>query len=80
MPVARLSPHDHQRLQRLAEQTGKTQGDVLRCALDVFEREYFLEALDAGFARLRSDPKAWADELEERAAWDATNTDKGADS
>lgn len=79
MPVTRLSVQDHQRLQRLAVQTGKTQGDILSCALTIFEREYFLDALDAGFARLQADPKAWADELEERAAWDATNTDKRAD-
>lgn len=79
MPVARLSPQDHKRLQRLAEETGKSQGDVLRCALEIFEREYFLDALNAGFARLQADPKAWAEELEERAAWDATDIDKGAD-
>jgi predicted DNA-binding protein len=79
MSVARLSPQDHARLKRLANETGKTQGEVLRCALEVFEREHFMEALDAGFAKLKADPKAWAEELEERSAWDTTNTDRGAD-
>jgi len=77
MPVARLSPEDHKRLQRLAEQTGKSQRDVLSCALDIFEREQFFESLDAGFAKLQADPAAWAEELEERAAWDATSSDTG---
>jgi predicted transcriptional regulator len=80
MPVARLSPQDHKRLQRLAEETGKNQGEVLKCALDIFERTFLLDALDAGFAKLQADPNGWAQELAERASWDTTSSDKGPDS
>lgn len=75
MPATRLTPKDHLRLVRLAEETGQSHQEVITRALDAYEREHFLDALDAGFAKLRADPKAWAAELEERAAWDVTSTD-----
>jgi len=38
-------------------------------------RRAFFDELRAGFAALRADPKAWAEEQRERALWDMTNTD-----
>ncbi len=37
-------------------------------------RRQFIARLNEDFARLRSDPAAWAEELEERAAWDSIST------
>jgi len=34
-------------------------------------RWWFLHRTDQAYARLRSDPQAWAEELEERRFWDA---------
>jgi len=39
------------------------------------ERRAFLEGCNADYARLRADPDAWREELEERAAWDCTLMD-----
>ena len=39
------------------------------------ERNNFVKGLATDFAALRADPKAWAEELAEREAWDATNSD-----
>lgn len=77
MPVARLSPEDKIRVQRLAEETGQSQKDVISRALDVFERNRFFEQMDAGYAEWRADPDAWAEEQAERAAWDNTLCDTG---
>lgn len=38
-------------------------------------RELFFRKVNTAFARLRKDPKAWAEELAERALWDATQSD-----
>lgn len=77
MPVARLSPEDKIRVQRLAEETGQSQKDVITHALNALERDRFFERMDAGYAELRADPDAWAAEQAERAAWDNTLCDTG---
>jgi hypothetical protein len=39
------------------------------------ERARFFQAYNAGYAELRADPDAWAEELRERALWDVTLAD-----
>jgi hypothetical protein len=73
--ATRITREDHARLQRLARETGLSQQDVISKALDLYEREHFLRALDEGFAKLREDSSAWAKEQAERAEWDRTNLD-----
>jgi hypothetical protein len=79
MPTTRISELDHARLQRLARETGQSHQEVLSRALEGYERERLLEGMNEGFTALRADPAAWAEELAERAAWDATGGDKGAE-
>ena len=79
MPTTRINELDHARLQRLAKETGQSHQEVLSRALEGYEREYLLDAMNAGFEALRADPVAWAEELAERAAWDATSSDTGVD-
>lgn len=78
--TTRINARDHERLRRIAEQTGQSQQEVLGRALESYEREALLTALDAAFGELQADTTAWAAELAERAAWDVTSTDAGADS
>ena len=80
MPATRLTTQDHERLQRLANKTGQTHQEVLGRALESYEREQMLDDLNASFTALRSDPKAWSEELAERAQWDTTSDDVGGDS
>ncbi len=79
MPVARLSPEDHLRVQRLAQETGQSQKEVISRALDSFERDRFFESIDAGYAAMQTDCAAWAAEKAEREAWDSTLADTGAE-
>ncbi len=71
-PQARLSPETHSKVVRLAQETGKTQQEVIDLAVSKYERETFLEQLNEDFARLRSDSEEWQKEQEERREWEAT--------
>jgi hypothetical protein len=44
-------------------------------ALRELRRKRLLEGANEGYATLRNDPEAWAEELAERAAWDSTLSD-----
>ncbi len=73
--TVRISEASHQMLKELAEQTGQTMMDVLSKALDAYQRKLFFEQMNAGYAELRADPKAWAEHLAEREQWDTTLMD-----
>jgi hypothetical protein len=74
-PTVPISAAAHQILRDLAEQTGQTIVEVLDKALDAYRQKVFFEQLNAGYAAMRADPQAWAEELEERRLWDATLMD-----
>lgn len=48
---------------------------VLDAAIEHYQRDKFLDDVNAAFANLRSDPKAWKEEQSERALWDKTLND-----
>ena len=73
--TVRIRPSSHAQLRELAEQSGETMADVLAKAIDFYRRKVFLEGLNADFGVLRSDSKAWKEELAERRSWDATLAD-----
>jgi hypothetical protein len=54
---------------------GQPTPEELERAVEAFYRPRFWQAVDAGYAALRADPKAWAAEEEERRLWDATLLD-----
>ncbi len=75
MPQTRISERGHQTLRRLAGESGETSEQILDRALELLERAQLLDAINAGYAALRADPAAWAEELAEREKWDATLED-----
>lgn len=75
MSLTRISAHAKQRLERLAEQTGATQKDIIDAAIRVYERELFLDQLNEGYAALRSNEAAWADIQAEQRILDGTIAD-----
>jgi predicted transcriptional regulator len=75
MPQTRISESGHRTLRKIAEDTHRTSEQVLDEALDRLEREHLLDAVNAGYARLRDTPATWVDELAERQLWDATLAD-----
>jgi hypothetical protein len=70
-----ISEKSQQTLRELVEQTGQSMTEILDKALDAYRRQLFFEQLNAGYAALRADPEAWAEELHERQLWDATLMD-----
>jgi hypothetical protein len=64
--VVRIGKHHHQALRQLAERMGESMQTVVEKAIDELKRKQFFEEFNAAYAALRSDPKAWAEELEER--------------
>ena len=71
MPQTRISTWGHKTLRRLAKEYGMTSEQVLDKAIDRLERERMLEEVNRGYARLREDPEAWAEEMKERALWES---------
>jgi hypothetical protein len=48
---------------------------ILDEAVEAYRRRIFLKRANTAFAVLRSDPDAWKEEQEERAAWDVALND-----
>lgn len=59
----------------LAKQAGRSVGELVKEAIDRYERERLFDAYDRAYARLRADPKAWADYQAEETAWDTASRD-----
>ena len=73
--TVRIKPGTHTKLKELAELAGASMPEILERAVEAYQRQQFLKGLAEDYAKLRSDPKAWAGELAERKAWDATLVD-----
>lgn len=73
--TVRVRPATHAKLQKLAEQSGRTMPDVLDEAVEALRRQQLLDATNAAYAAIREDPVAWQEEIAERALWDNTLLD-----
>jgi hypothetical protein len=62
-------------LRELAEWEGVPVEEALRRAVKNQHDQKFWDAVNAGYASLRADPKAWAEVEAERKQWDATLMD-----
>jgi hypothetical protein len=60
---------------RLAKQEGKPMQAVLDDAIEHYQRDQFLDEVNAVYATLRNGPKAWKGEQAERALWAKTPAD-----
>jgi predicted transcriptional regulator len=70
-----LSEGVRQKLQELAEQSGRSVAEVLERAVEEYHGRQFWEAVNRGYAGQQSDPEAWAAEQDERRAWEGTLMD-----
>lgn len=73
--MVRIHPDTHAKLKELSEQLGEPMPVILAKAVEVFRRQTFLKRLAGDFATLRGDKRAWAEEVAERKAWEATLAD-----
>jgi hypothetical protein len=62
-------------LAQLSRETNRPMQDLLAEAVEVYRRDRILALTNEAYAALREDSEPWAEEQEERAAWDATLAD-----
>jgi hypothetical protein len=74
-PNIRITPRSKAALRALARQEGKPMQAVLDEAIERYQRDKFLDEVNAAYAALRKDAKAWKREQAERAIWDKTIAD-----
>jgi predicted DNA-binding protein len=74
-PNIRITPRSKAVLRALAKQEGKPMQAVLDEAIEHYQRDKFLDEVNAAYATLRNDPKAWKEEQAERTLWDKTLAD-----
>ena len=73
--TVRITSVTHKTLKELSKDAGQPMSEIIEKALETYRREKFWKACDEAYARLRNDPKAWAEELEERKIWEVTLAD-----
>jgi len=73
--IVRISKNAYDKLNKLEVETGATKQAIIEQALDKLMRENLIERANKAYARLRSNPQAWQEELEERADWESTIAD-----
>ena len=73
--TVRINSKTRDILRRFSQGTGKKMQEIIEEACELYRRERFLEEANRGFAALRSNPEAWAEEEKERKVWDITLSD-----
>ena len=66
--TVRIRPETRDTLPELAQELKEPMQEVLAKAVEAYWGRHILEAHNAAYAALRADPKAWAEEMEERVA------------
>ncbi|SRR2546428_1478124 len=73
--TTRISASAHQILRELSKAEGKPMLALLDEAVEALRRRRFLEQVNAAYAIVRTDSRAWAAIEGERRAWDVTLSD-----
>jgi len=74
-PNIRISLKSKAVLRALAKREGKPMQTVLDEAIEHYQRDKFLDEVNAAYATLRNDDIAWKEEQAERTLWDNTIAD-----
>jgi hypothetical protein len=75
MAQLRIGDDTHKMLRELARLEGVSMQVVLNKALAGYRKRQFFDSMDAAFRALKNEPKAWAEEQQEREAWSNTLSD-----
>jgi len=73
--TVQVAPETHARLRQLSEERHESMSDVVEWLINFEAETQFWADFNAGYAALRADPVAWAEEQAERALWDTTMAD-----
>jgi predicted transcriptional regulator len=71
----RISDQSQHALRELSKESGESMQAIVDKAIKEYQRQRFLEAVNADYAALRADPEAWAEHQKELALWDCTLMD-----
>jgi hypothetical protein len=74
-PTVPVSETALRKLREAAEWSSLTPAEALEKAIGEYHDRQFWAAVNAGYAALRDDPQAWAEEQAERKLWEATLMD-----
>lgn len=69
--TVRVEDDVHRTLREIAESEHRPIGKVIEEAVRLYEKEKFWNEVNASLERLREDPVAWQDSMDELAEWDA---------
>jgi hypothetical protein len=68
--MIKVKPDTHKKLRELSKSQLKPMGDIVTELVDRYEEELFWKESKAQLDRLKADPEAWQEYLEEMAEWD----------
>lgn len=71
----RVSRRIREIIRELSQDSGLPMQTIVEEAIKTYQGQWLLEATNAVYAALQSDPQAWQELLEERAEWDVTLLD-----
>ena len=71
----RVSKEVYNAVKSIAQQQNEKIQDVIEQAIKDYKKKKFFDHLNLAYARLKADPKAWAEEEEEREDWDVAMKD-----
>lgn len=73
--IVRISKNAYDKLNKLEVEIGASKQVIIEQALDKLMRENLIKRANKAYEKLKSNPQAWQEELEERATWESTITD-----
>jgi len=73
--TVRVTRKTRDALRDLAKMRGVSMADIAAEAVERLMREDLMDRANEAYAALRADPKAWQEELDERALWEVTLAD-----
>lgn len=73
--LIRVSEESFLKINDMSRRMGISKQDIIDEALDKLERTSIMKQANEAYERLRQDPQAWKEEIEERALWDSTLKD-----
>ncbi len=74
-PMVKVSASTHAKLRDLSDHQHRPMGEIVTELVDRYEDELFWAEAKQQITRLKSDPVAWKDYLDEMAEWDAMPND-----
>ena len=75
MVMLRISERTRAALRQLAEERGEPMSRVVEELVEAARADQFFSAADHAYSRLREEPGAWQEELDERSAWEQASAD-----